>query len=292
MIAKQVAGDAPSTTPEKRALVDFIVIGAMRAGTTLLHEMMATHPDISLARMKETDFFILQKNYPRGAQWFSNQFQDEQSIRGEISPNYAKARDFSGVAERIYRHCPEVRLIYILRDPIARAISQYKHSWNMGEISQTPEQMLDTDEYLSILEASQYAHQLQEYLRYFAPEQILVLTLESLISDPKPQLDLITGHIGAPPMAVPDMTRQNANDELSRIPTPLLRLAQSPLRPLLTRAFGPRARSKLRRVLARGRPRRPPAFPPEMVARMRLDLADDVNRLRLMTGLEFAEWSL
>ena len=113
----------------------------MRAGTTMLHDLLSGHPQISMARMKETDFFVAEKNLPRGTGWYGAQFDPARPIRGEISPNYAKAMDFPGVPERIFEHCPGVRLVYVLRDPVARAVSQYAHSWNMGELSDTPEQM-------------------------------------------------------------------------------------------------------------------------------------------------------
>ncbi|SMO91284.1 sulfotransferase [Paracoccus laeviglucosivorans] len=61
-------------------LVDFIVIGTMRAGTTLLHDILARHPQISMARMKETDYFIAEKNYPRGNDWYVSQFDVEKPL--------------------------------------------------------------------------------------------------------------------------------------------------------------------------------------------------------------------
>lgn len=292
MIEQMIGGNLPLVAVNLRAEVDFIVIGAMRAGTTLLHHVLSGHPDIALARMKESDFFIAEKNYPRGIEWYRSQFQIEKPIRGEISPNYSKARDFAGVAQRIRQHCPDVRLVYVVRDPVARAVSQYGHSWNMGELRETPEQLLDTHEYFSIMDASSYARQLQEYRRFFAPEQILLLDFEAFIADPQPQLDRLLAHLGAAPMPLPPMLRQNGNDELSRVPKPLLRLAQGRLRPLLTALVGPRMRGRLRRLLARGPQRHPPAFPEAMLARMRADLAADTGELRRMTGQEFARWSI
>lgn len=275
-----------------RALVDFIVIGAMRAGTTLLHDILSKHPRIAMARMKETDFFIAEKNYPQGVEWYAAQFDPDMPIRGEISPNYTKLRDFAGVPARIFRHCPEVRLIYVLRDPLRRAVSQYGHSWNMGLLDGTPEQMAGTDEYFHILDGSSYARQLDAYLEYFDPSQILVVEFESLLADPQPQLDAILAHIGAGPMDMPDLNAQNGNDELSRVPRPLLRLTQSRLRPVLTRLLGPGMRGRLRRLLARGPARKAPDFPEALLVRMRTDLAEDISRLRRMTGQDFTRWSL
>lgn len=293
MVMEQKVGENTFVGPAKtRAEVDFIVIGAMRAGTTMLHDVLSRHPDISMSRMKESDFFIVEKNYPRGIEWYRKQFEGDLPLRGEISPNYSKARDFPGVARRIHRHCPDVRLVYILRDPIARAVSQYGHSWSMGEVTMSPQQMLDGHEYFSIMDASSYARQLYEFRQVFAPEQILVIDFESFIADPQPQLDRLLAHVGAARMPVPEMLKQNGNEELSRVPKPLLRLAQSRLRPVLTALIGPRMRGRLRRIMARGPQRQPPAFPDAMLARMRSDLGTDMAELRRMTGQEFDRWSI
>ena len=274
-----------------RPLVDFIVIGAMRAGTTLLHDVLSRHPQISMARMKETDFFIPEKNNARGNDWYIRQFQEDFPIRGEISPNYSKTRDFPGVAQRIAAACPDARLIYMLRDPVRRAVSQYEHSWNMGEIQETPEALAGGHEYFSILDASSYARQLDEYLRYFPASQILVIDFESFLAEPQRTLSAILDHIGATPMDAPPMTRQNGNDELQRVPKSVLRLTQGRLRPLLTTLLGPKLRGAARRLLARGPKRDSPAFPVALLQRVREDLEQDTARLRQMTGQEFAAWS-
>ena len=175
--------ERPRGASGRRPLVDFIVIGAMRAGTTMLHDLLSGHPQISMARMKETDFFVAEKNLPRGTGWYGAQFDPARPIRGEISPNYAKAMDFPGVPERIFEHCPGVRLVYVLRDPVARAVSQYAHSWNMGELSDTPEQMARSPEYPRILDASRYARQIDNYLRLFDPGQLLVVDFDALLAE-------------------------------------------------------------------------------------------------------------
>lgn len=273
-------------------LVDFIVIGAMRAGTTMLNDILAQHPQIAMARMKETDFFIEQKNYGRGTDWYRSEFADDRPLRGEVSPNYSKARDFPGVPERIHAHCPDARLVYIVRDPVERALSHYAHGWTMGRITLTPEELVGGPQYQGMLDASRYAHQLQHYRAVFPAEQILVLDYESFIADPQPHYDVLLAHIGAPPMALPQARRQNESRELARVPKPLLKIAQGPLRPVLTRLMGPAVRGRLRRLMARGPARQPPVFPEALRARLRDELAEDAAALRQMTGQAFPHWSV
>lgn len=278
--------------PRRAAPVDFIVIGAMRAGTTTLHGILSQHPEISMSRDKETDFFIADKNYSRGDDWYRGQFDVARRLWGEVSPNYSKARDFPGVPGRVARQAPDARLIYVVRDPVGRAVSQYAHSWNMGKLHTDPAELPDSHEYFSLIDISSYARQLELWLAKFDDDQILIVDFDTLLTDTQHQMDRILAHIGASDMQIADMTNQNATDELSRVPRPLLRLAQGPMRPLLTSMLGQRTREKLRRMVAVGPRRKPPAFPDVVLQRMRDDLASDAARFRRMTGLELPHWSV
>lgn len=287
------APEVPAVPAEaRRALVDFVVIGAMRAGTTTLHQLLSHHPGISMARDKETDYFIAEKNWSRGPEWYGAQFNPACAFWGEASPNYAKGRDFPGVPERIARNAPNARLVYVVRDPVSRAVSQYHHSWNMGLLETPPDDLPGGHEYQSLIDISSYGRQLGLWRAHFATEQILIVDFDALVAAPQDQIDRILAHIGAPPMQIDGINGQNGTAELSRVPRPLLKLAHGPLRPLLTALLGQQSREAIRKLLARGKQRRPPAFPEAVLARMRADLAGDAARFRQMTGMEQAHWSV
>lgn len=286
--AAPVAADRPAIS----APVDFVIVGAMRAGTTTLHALLADHPQISMSRDKETDFFIAEKNYSRGLAWYEAQFHPARPIRGEVSPNYAKRLDFPGVPARLAQHAPWARLIYVVRDPIARAQSQYAHAWNMGDMKVLPQNLMRTDEYDSLVDVSSYARQLQEWRAHFPDEAILIVDFDQLIAAPQEQLSRILAHIGAAPMQVTGLASHNDIAELSRVPRPLMRLAHGRLRPLLTALLGQRARSRLRQLLAIAPRRAPPEFPASLNAQLGRDLAGDIARFRQMTGMEFSQWSV
>lgn len=281
-----------NAVPQRTAPVDFVVIGAMRAGTTTLHELLSRHPGISMSRDKETDYFVAEKNWWRGPDWYEAQFDPSRALRGEVSPNYSKARDFPGVPARLAEHCPDARLIYIVRDPVARALSQYAHSWAMGELDQSPEELMRSDEYLSLLDISSYSVQLEAWLRHFPAERILIVDFRQLVESPRPQIDRLLAHIGAPSMALDEVGTHNGAVQLSRVPRPLMRLARGRMRPLLTRILGQRARSRLGRLVAVAPPRPAPPVPEALQQRMREDLRPDAERFRRMTGMEFPHWSV
>ena len=287
---------APHTAAAGRRLPHFIIIGAMKCGTTTLYRQLAAHPGIDMSRDKETDFFVAEKNWPQGLDWYEAQFARETPgaprLRGEASPNYTKCRDFPGVAARMAETCPEARLVYIVRDPVARAESQFRHGVLMGTLPGGLEAFADSHEYHHILDASRYARQLAEYRRHFPAEAVAVLDFDLLVRDPQAVFDRVCDHIGAPRHAVADAGAQNDSRELSRVPAPVLRFAQSPAGRRIAGLVGRGTRDRIRRGLARGPARHAAPFPEALRARFRADLAADAALFREMTGLPFDNWSV
>ena len=107
-------------------LPDFICIGVQRAGTTWLYECLKEHPEIFVPETKELHFF--NDNYEKGMTFYSDFFNDANSTKqviGELTPNYY--HDFTAL-ERISQSLPNVKIIFILREPVARAYSHYQLS--------------------------------------------------------------------------------------------------------------------------------------------------------------------
>lgn len=283
-------------TQTEALLPDFIIIGAMKSGTTTLYRYLDLHPDIDMSRDKETDYFVAEKQLANGLAWYSAQFSAQAAakgaLRGEASPNYTKRRDFAGVPARVAQTCPQARLIYILRDPVSRAESQFRHGVVMGEIDVTAEGFVDGHEYAHIMDASRYAHQLDAWLEHFDRDAILILDFDDLIQDPQAVMDQIYDHIGASPYQIEDSGAANDSAEISRVPAPILRFAQSPLGRRIAGLVGRDLRDKIRGALARGKSRTPPPLPDTLKDRMRMELAPDAARLREMSGLPFRKWQV
>jgi len=275
-----------------RRLPDFIIIGAMKCGTTTLYRHLNDHPGIDMSRDKETDFFIAEKSWDRGLPWYSAQFVGNAPLCGEASPNYTKARDFPGVPARVAATCPGVRLIYILRDPVARAESQFRHGVTMGELDPSDVSFADDHEYAHIMDASRYAHQLDLWLEHFRREAILLLDFDDLKRDAQSVMDQVHSHIGAPSRTIDHIGAMNDSAQLSRVPAPILSFGQSPLGRRVLGLIGRDTRDRIRSALALGRRRAPPPLPDALLARMRAELAPDAARLRTTTGLQFAGWSV
>jgi hypothetical protein len=117
---------------------DFIIAGAPRSGTTWLYQMLDRHPDIYLAKpvSPEPKFFLLDELFDRGlsyylATWFAD--VPEGAICGEKSTNYLESPHVPG---RIHRLLPGVKLVFILRNPVERAVSNYRWSRRNGHEDQ------------------------------------------------------------------------------------------------------------------------------------------------------------
>src|SRR5579872_2507705 len=91
---------------------NLFIIGAMKSGTTSLHEYLAAHPQIAMSRVKEPGFFVEELSFGRGLEWYLSQFDADERHRflGESSTHYTKLPVYQGVAERIVRFNRHARL--------------------------------------------------------------------------------------------------------------------------------------------------------------------------------------
>src|SRR5215217_5064804 len=124
------------------ALPTLMVIGAMKCATTALHDYLDAHPDITMSTPKELNFF--NGSSMRGLAWYASHFDPRSKLRGESSPGYTSP-SFPDTAARMASAIADVRLVYLVRDPIERALSQYRHHLrDQTEARPLEEAVLDT----------------------------------------------------------------------------------------------------------------------------------------------------
>lgn len=173
--------------------VDFIGIGAQKSATTWLHHVLMRHPQIDLGREKELNYFTA--NYDRGALWYESQFPEpgDGRIRGETSPTYFFSSD-APVRARQYN--PDLALIAVLRDPVARAFSNHLHEIRKGHIpaETTFETALARNP--SYIAQGQYRANLSRWLDQFDRASLLVLFAEDIADDPAAAYATICRHLG------------------------------------------------------------------------------------------------
>lgn len=164
-------------------LPNLIVIGAMKSGTTSLHYYLNLHPEICMSRQKELNFFI--GNWDRGIEWYKSHFVGQAKIHGETTPNYTNYPKSKDAPQRMFSLIPETKLIYIIKEPIARIVSHYVHRYADNKENRNIEEALAEFEGNRYIERSRYFFQLKQYLLLFSASNILVITSEQLSNFPE-----------------------------------------------------------------------------------------------------------
>ncbi|SFR09520.1 sulfotransferase family protein [Poseidonocella sedimentorum] len=272
-------------------LPDFAVIGAMKAGTTTLHAALARHPEIAMPRRKETDFFLADPT-PARLRGYRRMFPAGGRLRGEVCPNYTKREAFPGVPERLAAAAPDCRLIFIARDPVKRAASQYRHAILSGRSLPAPDALPETDHYAHLLSVSRYASQLDPWRALFPAEQLLILDFDGLITDRAATLTRVAAFLGVRDHWPAAPAHANAAGDLGQLPAWVYGLRDSAAGRRLNLAMGEGLRSRLKSALGRGAPRAAPDLPESVLVRLRQDLQTDAARFRALSGLACAGWSL
>lgn len=181
------------------ALPDFLGLGALKAGTSYLDVMLRSHPQLSLPKhVKELDYFT--RHFGRGPEWYAAQFAPPDGRRrGEISPQYL---DDDLAPGRIAAANRAVRLLAVLRDPVARLESQYRH------FVQETGYAGDFDTFLvdhpGAVERSRYWPQLQRYRALFPDAQLHLVLFEEMVSTPLPVVQGVYRFLGVDGAHVPE----------------------------------------------------------------------------------------
>jgi hypothetical protein len=181
-------------TARKRALPDFLIIGAIKGGTTFLRTLLSEHPQIRMPA-GEIDYFNREYNYKRGELWYRSHFPLRNKVAvgelvGEKTPTYLFSID---AAERIQKDLPNVKLICLLRNPTDRAISHYFMEVRKGDRSNT-EALLD--ERRVYKKGGLYLDQLKRYETYLKKNQLLILSSEEFFANPEKILKQVFNFLG------------------------------------------------------------------------------------------------
>lgn len=119
-------------------LPTFIVVGVMKAGTTSLAANLRAHPQVFMPK-KELHFF--DKHFDEGVPWYREQFKKGRGrVCGEKTPRYMTRKVFM---ERLHQTVPDAKIIVLLRDPVARVISQINHEIQRGRLPEPEAITLD-----------------------------------------------------------------------------------------------------------------------------------------------------
>jgi hypothetical protein len=275
-------------------LPNFLIIGAMKAGTTSLHRYLQEHPQVFVSEKKELEYFTNDPSVRERRAWYELQFAASSSAIaiGEASTAYAKYPIVKGVPRRIAELIPHARLVYIIRHPIERMRSQYLHEFLLGEERRPIEQALLVDPKFCFF--SSYSLQISQYLEYFPRSQLLVITAEDLRNDRRATLDRIGRFLDIPDRwETSAMQREFHTTAEKRVVPPVIRRALSAPSYRLVSPYVPTA---VKRFARRWMDRRVDVRRGEIAAGVERELIDrlreDVMSLRIHLGPDFHCWGI
>jgi hypothetical protein len=231
----------------EKDILDFIIIGAQKSGTTSLFAYLRNHPEIALPVLKEWPFFSHDPAYERGWQTYMSNLRregykdaaDPARKWGTATPHYTvggvyqaargvavrESYDERTVPLRIQERLPDVRLIAILRDPVERAVSHHRLLVRLGRDRRSFDEAVDELLRPDALEDSrrhpaqrtgyivwgEYGRILAGYFDVFPREQILVVFTDELKRDPEQVMRRIQQFIGVSSDFAPDDLERTYN---------------------------------------------------------------------------------
>ena len=277
-------------------LPNFVIIGAMKAGTTSLYHYLRGHPQVFMTEVKELHYFVEAKNLSRGLAWYERQFAGAGSAVaiGEASPDYTKYPIHEGVPKRIAEVLPDVRLIYLLRDPVERIRSHYLHDVARGrETRPIGDAVPGNPHYLA---PSRYALQIEQYLEHFPLERMLLVRSEGLRHDRAAALAQVFRFLGVDPdWNPPDDEREYNTTESKKPPGALMRMGRRLPGASQLRRFAPRAITTVERLAGGSRTPldvRSAELTADLRAELVAELRPDLQRLRDYAPPGFDLWGL
>lgn len=232
-LGRAVSVRVGSATAGQRQLPSFILVGAQRAGTTSLFRALMSHPQIHSANFhKGVNYFDV--NYDRDFSWYRGHFPMASALRTRSRGTASDPITFEAsgyymfhpcAAERMARHLPEVRILAMLRDPVERAYSAWKHERARGFETESFERALVLEDdrlagqedrmvadpgyqsfshrHHAYVRRGQYAEQLDRLHEHFPADQIHVIESEAFFERPEATYGLALDFLQLPPV-MPD----------------------------------------------------------------------------------------
>ncbi len=198
--------------------IDFVGIGASKAGTTWLGHMIGDHPQLCMSEPKEVHFFndrlafrsnLLKPNYRKGVEWYRKYFNHcgSSKIKGEITPRY-----FTDpvVPERIKSFNSEVKILVCIRNPMDRIYSHYHFAKSFLKKEDRPfiSAIQEEPEYLDM---SLYYKNISMYLQHFSRDQFFFIWFEDIRKQPEKLLYELYSFLGVDPSHKPKGLVEKSN---------------------------------------------------------------------------------
>jgi hypothetical protein len=150
------------------ALPDCLIIGAMKCGTSTLAAQLGAQDGMFMTTPKEPNFFSDDAVHARGLAWYERLFAEAApgAVKGEASTHYTKLPTNPRTVARMRAVLALPRLVYMVRDPVDRAVSHYMHGWTEGQMGDDP--VAAFENHPELVDYGLYARQLAPFIDAYA----------------------------------------------------------------------------------------------------------------------------
>ena len=210
---------------------DFFVIGGMKCGSTALYRYLCQHPRVLPPLLKEIHFF--DEHYEQGIDWYLAHFPSINSEQPFLSGEATPCLGAPNVWQKIAHFFPQIKLLVLLRNPVDRAYSHYHHIARRYGVNhefeeailadltnqQLRQRMLeDANAYKEVkssyISLGLYIYWLQEWLKFFPPQQLLILNSDDLKNNTAQTMEQVYDFLGLPHHQLPHYAKENSGSYL------------------------------------------------------------------------------
>lgn len=272
--------------------VDFMMIGAQKAGTTSLAAQLAAHPQICFCKEKEPGYFHQTADWAAGLDEYHRLYSPSPGqLTGEASTYYTFFPEFRETHKRLHDYNPALKLIYVVRQPVERVISHYTHNRVREIDTRPPEEAVFAEP--AYVDRSRYGVQIRPYLELFGPENVLLLVFEEYTANQIATLYRVAEFLGiaAGPFDETDTTPLHQS-----VGQPYLRseaaraFTKSELFQKVRGVVPAAIRQPIRHRLLSNKIDEKPYFAPEVKQALWRLLEDDVHTIEQMLGYSLNVW--
>lgn len=205
---------------------NFLIIGAAKAATTTLSNMLSAHPQAAIVHGKEPHFFSYDHVYRLGWDRYQQLYRHCRGkiAVGDASTSYSRIRHHPHTLSRIFRHVPDVKIIYMVRHPLERMVSAYVERLatpGAGNVFESINQAVKRQP--MIIDSSRYWEVFDAYRAHFDEERIKIVWFEEFVQDAEQVFGGVCEFLGIRPdigidsRMVGRNTRDNALERMARL---------------------------------------------------------------------------
>lgn len=214
---------------QKEKKVDFFIVGAMRSGTSSLRTVLSSHPHIFMVP-SEPKYFSNPKRYKNIDEYHKLfDWSKKYKLRGEKSAPYGPSKiALDGIVE----YNPNAKIIWLLRNPVKRAISHFYRAKNANPNAPSIKEAIDREDDLeakrsqyAYIYRSRYERQINEWNKYFSQENMFIGIFEDVIEHPKKEINKVCNFLGLKNLCdhsafLPSNISRSTKKGISKFPIP------------------------------------------------------------------------